>query len=253
MGSMSSGKVQADINPTSTLTGEQHALSNALIGTASGNLFGTTGTNGTLANPNVYPGQRVAYPSALQVQANNWGFDLPQQTQQYMNMATGATNRAMAPLNFQPTYDYTARLWERDIMPSIMNRASGMDAAGNGGTIQSLIRGGQDLSLGMGAQLADRELAGRELQLQGANQYGQIAQMPLAGLSTLGTLGGQQRDVTQQILTGQQQAWTEAQPWSNPMLAYALQLLPQSGQQMENVVSQEPRSLWDWTKGVFRF
>lgn len=160
-----------------------------------------------------YSGQRVAGLSPLQTGA----FDLAgaQGMQSTRDLFNGTW---MSPIRSQ-----AENLWNRTIMPSIMNQQASMDAAGSGGTMDRLAVAGQDMSTQLAGMLAP-------LSLQ-ANQIG------MSGLGSLLGFGGQQQGQTQNELQALQQQWYEQQPLFNPVLS---QLGLLFGQQTENIASQKP-------------
>ncbi len=197
---------------------------------------GTPGTPGTLgsfggASPNwVYQGPRTAGYSPLQQQTFNWAGTIPDQTSYYQNLGLNAANAAAQPMNYDALLGNAANLWNRTIMPSVMNRQSGMDAASSGGTADALARAGGDLSSNLFAQMAPLELQARQQQLAAANQFQSLGQMPLEAMKYMDLFGTQQRDIMQQGLTGEQQRFTESLPTNSPYMQL-LSMLLQNGQQ----------------------
>jgi len=221
------------------------------MGTA---LFGTPGTPAQYSNPNfierlfgvqpqllaeatagtpgaftggtpdwAYQGQRVAGTSPLQQGAFNWASQLPGQMSNLMNQAP----------NFDATRQYTAELWNRDIAPGIMERFAGMGGAASGGAQKALQRAGETMSLGMASQLAPMELQAR----LGAAGLG------LQGLSAMGTMGAEQRNIAQQGLTGQQQQFYESSPWNHPALQYLFPTANATQRQLTQTAGGMGRSL----------
>jgi len=170
-----------------------------------------------------YQGQRVAPANALQNSAFQWAGSLPGSTAGIQNMALAANAQAAQPMDYNALIANSANLWNRTIMPSILNQQSGMDAAASGGTYDALARAGADLSSNLFAQITPLELQARQQRLAAAQNYGQIASMPLEALRYMNMLGGTQRDITQQGLLGNQQKWMEEQPWNHPLMQYLLQ------------------------------
>lgn len=160
-----------------------------------------------------YTGERVAPLSGIQTGA----FDLAgaQGMQSTRDLLNGTW---MSPITAQ-----AENLWNRTIMPSIMNQQASMDAAGSGGTVDRLAVAGQDLSTQLAGTLA-------LLSLQ-ANQI---------GVSNLGSLlgyGGQQQKQSQNEINAQMQKWMEQQPIYSPVMSQLPMLF---GQQTENIASQQP-------------
>lgn len=160
-----------------------------------------------------FGGQRVASSSPLQTGAFNLaGAQGMQSTRDLLN------GTWMSPLRSQ-----AENLWNRTIMPSIMNQQASMDEAGSGGTIDRLAMAGQDMSTQLAAQLAPLSL--------NASQIG------MSNLASLLGFGGQQQQQSQNELQALQQAWYEKQPLYNPVLSQLPMLF---GQQAENIASQKP-------------
>ncbi len=253
MGGLMSGKLEADITPVSTMSGGQQRMSNALLGYTAQNLFGTNGVNGTLQNPNVYPGMRAAPASPLQQQSFAMASRSPYLSGQTYGNANAIMGQLAQPTEnlFQPVIDATMNTWQQQMAPDIMSRFGGMDTAGSGGALAGVSREGGNLMQQLAGQLSQMKLQGMGQQAGALPAMQSWAGYPMDQATAMANLGTQQRGIGQEYLTGEQQKWTEAQPYANPMLAYATQLLPQSGQQVENVVAQKQRSIFDMIGGLF--
>jgi hypothetical protein len=190
---------------------------NPLTAAIGGNLFGTQGQPGAFTGAD--PSSWVAPISPLQQGAFDWAGQLPGMTNRYQQLGTQAAGAAAQPINFGALTNQAGNLWNRTIMPSIMERMAGMDAASSGGTADALGRAGESLTSDLFAQMVPLELQGRQQQLQAGNLYQQLAGMPLEPLKYMDVFGTQQREISQ-----------EAFPWNNPMMQYLLPMLG-AGQQ----------------------
>ncbi len=225
-----------------------------------------------------YQGQRVADISPLQ----QMGFDVAgginpvaesalQQGGSVLSyfdpsMATDFLGQAGGALeNFTGDYDPSAvqdlyqqsfvnpavQTFEQDIMPAIMERFAGANAADSGAMNKTLARAGRDLSTQLSGQLGDllyrdrQDFMGR--QQQAVNQAGMLAGLPgqiasqglnIAGrggdlASQLFNIGSAQRNIDQQNITANQQKWLEGQGYNNPWLT---NFLPIAASQQPNQV-----------------
>lgn len=159
----------------------------------------TPGTPGafTGASPDwAYSGQRVADLTPMQSDTFNMAGSLGlQNTRDLLN------GTWMSPITAQ-----AQNLWNRTIMPSVMNQQSAMDSAGSGGTMDRLAVAGQDLSTQLAGQLAPLSL--------------QASQIGMANLGNLSTQGMLQQQQAQNQLNASQQLWNEQQPWNHPLMQY---------------------------------
>lgn len=184
-----------------------------------------------------YAGERVAELSPLQNQAMQWASGLPGQIGGYQQTATQQLADLTSGRWAQPVVDWTSRLWERDIMPSIMERQASMDAAGSGGTTQALNLGAQDLLLGMSAQLAPLMA---QTQMNAIPMYGDVASWSYPAMGQLAGLGGVQYGQEQAELDAAQQAWMEQQPIYSPVWNVIPTMF---GQTQENIVYDKPAGM----------
>jgi hypothetical protein len=158
-----------------------------------------------------YSGQRVADLTGLQNSSFGLANDLAGALGGYQQIAKEALSGLGTGAWAQPVVDWTKSLWNDTIMPSIMERQAGMDSAGSGGTTAALAKGGQDLALGMNAQLAPLMQQGLMSSAQlGGDMYNQ-------GMSTLSTLGAMQQQQQQNQLNAAMQSWQEQQPMNSPV------------------------------------
>lgn len=198
-------KPKTKVKSVSTLTPDQQTLMKSL---------------GSLLTPYIGQTDQQINPfTPMQNQAFNLATDLPGQIGGYQEAAKQSLSGLMSGQWAQPMADWTSRLWSGTIMPSIMERAGGMDSAGSGGTIEALSQGGQDLSLALQAQLAPLMA---QTQLSGIPLMGQVPQWQIPAMDVLSQFGAQQR---------QSQSPLQSQIWNLlPMLL---------GQQKENVAYQK--------------
>ncbi len=155
------------------------------------------------------------------------GFD-PQQGQGFLGQAGQALQRGTQPFNPQTIIDALAparqlglNVFEQDVVPFLSERF-GATSRGSGAFNQALAEAGANLGLGLSAQaagpIAQGALQAPGLQLQGAGLGGNLAQIPglLAQqgtrlgaqgtdiLSQLLNIGGVQRGISQQQISGAQ-------------------------------------------------
>jgi len=164
----------------------------------------------------VYPGQRIAPPTSLQQGAFDWAGGIPGQTQTMQNF--GMDMLGQAP-NFGATKDYTARLWEEDIAPQVMETFAGMGTSDSGGAQQALQRGGERVALGMAAQMAPMELQAR---LGAASALPAMQNMGLEGMRYMGTMGAEQRGLQNEALSVPMSQFYESQPWNHPLMSMVM-------------------------------
>jgi len=184
-----------------------------------------------------YTGERVAPLSELQTQAMGLAGGLPGQ----VSAAQQAANQQLGLLASgqwaQPVYDWTSRLWSRDIMPSIMERQAGMDAAGSGGTTEALMRGGQDLASQLAAQLAPLTA---QTGLASIPLMGDVSMWQSPVLQQLGLWGGLGQQQAQNVLTADIEKWKEQEPIYSPVWGQLPMLF---GQQVENISKGQPAGM----------
>jgi hypothetical protein len=230
-----------EVDQATTLTGGQSDILAQLTKL----LGGEIGSSGP-----VFQGQRVAGESPLQQQAFGlasglgglasqafgFGTELPQALGQAQDQLT----RTLQPFdpqstisNFAPARDVAIRQFEDVTIPNILERFAGANAVRSSAAPQAIADAGSELSQGLSAQLGQLLQQGEQSQLNrqqaGINQALQVAGAPTAltqqaGQTGLGLLQGlfglgqQQRGITQQGLSGQQQKFQEGLASANPFL-----------------------------------
>ena len=173
---------------------------------------------------------------------NVLGYSDPQAASRMMGGAEQAMGQSMQPFNqdqfrqqMQPMADFAGQQFNDYTVPAIMERYAGANAADSGAAQRALGRAGNDMSLGLSAQMAPYLYQGNEAALNRQQQGGQaLAGMSMipgqnlsqaAGLSSglsqalLGA-GGQQRQIAGEQLGEQGQKWQQAQAYNNPWLQY---------------------------------
>ena len=126
--------------------------------------------------------------------------------------------------------------WQQDVIPSIMERYAGQGAADSGAMGRTLARSGQELTTGLGGQLAQLLYGGQQAHLgrqqtgvgqamgmaalpgQIAGQAGQVGGMGTDILSQMLNIGGQQRGIAGEQLGEPYMKYQQSQPWANPYL-----------------------------------
>lgn len=234
------GGDDGDIQQAPTLSPEQEALLNQLLG----GLGGIAGQALTPVGP-----QQFAPISPLQQQAFGGfgalgglgqqglgiagqgltGFD-PSQAQGFLGQAQGALQRGLQPVDtqaiseaFAPSRQLALDTFQQDIIPNLLERF-GASSGGSGALQEQLSRAGANLQLGLRAQeapfIGQAALQAPGIQQAGAGLAGNLAQLPgalagqslgigAAGSDLLGQLlnvGGLQRGIAQEPLSAQFQA-----------------------------------------------
>lgn len=226
-----------------------------------------------------YPGPMVPGPSGLQQQ----GFDVAQGLtpiasggQEYFGEQLGRTDMAapgramgmaerglsdvMAPFDpssitegLQPGKDLAMNTFFRDFMPRLKESMVGRAGTADTGALDRLaVQGGEDISLGLGAQSFPYLFQGQQNQFgrqqTGVNQamnlaglpgqvLGQAGQIGGMGANLLGqqmNIGGIQRDITGQQMGEPYQKWQVEQPYNNPYLQM-IASLSQSAPRMDYI------------------
>lgn len=190
----------------------------------------------------------------------------PTQAGQFLGQGQEALTAALAPFDTAAATDYwqtslvdpATKTFREDIIPSIAERGVRSAGTSDSGPMQrELARAGGDLASNLSAQLGNllysgqqsqigRQLGGAQLAGQLAGVPGQVAsqgqQLSSLGLGQLAGMGGEQRGITQQGLTAEQQRWLEAQAYNNPWLQnYLSTALGTSA--FDTVVGQEGPSM----------
>lgn len=166
----------------------------------------------------------------------------PTQAGQFLGQGQEALTAALAPFDTAAATDYwqtslvdpATKTFREDIIPSIMERGVRSAGTSDSGPMQrELARAGGDLASNLSAQLGGllysdqqsqigRQLGGAELAGRLAGVPGQVAsqgqQLSSLGLGQLAGMGGEQRGISQQFLSAEQQKWLEAQAYNNPWL-----------------------------------
>jgi hypothetical protein len=176
----------------------------------------------------------------------------PQAGQQAMNLGMGALQSSTAPYdpmaaqNFwqKSMVDPAMQQYTQQILPAIKESYAARNAQDSGAMNRALAQSGTNLATNLSGQLADVMYQGQQSQLNRQLQSipeayrmgmmptdmmsaGSAAMMaPIMGLGSLGLqAGGVQQDIAQNQLTGQQQQWSEAQPYNNPYLSMTSSLM----------------------------
>ncbi len=228
-----------------------------------------------------YGGERVAGAAPLQETAFDLaqgyapgvqaGFQAtsqfdPTQAGQFLGTGQEALTAALAPFDTAAATDYwqtslvdpATKTFREDIIPSIAERGVRSAGTSDSGPMQrELARAGGDLASNLSSQLGNllysgqqsqigRQLGGAQLAGRLAGVPGQVAgqgqQLSSLGLGQMAGMGGEQRGITQQGLTAEQQRWMEGQAYNNPWLQqYLAQALGTSA--FDTVVGQERPSI----------
>ncbi len=232
-----------EVTQRSTLTAEQEDVLGQLMGQLQAQI-------GQGVAP--FPGQITPEASQLQRQGFDLAGQIPGQIGGLQNIAMQGLQRTMQPFDpatamqtMEPARQLGLRTFERDIIPMLSEKfLAGTGARGSGSFARELSRGGQDLSLGLSAQLAPYLFAGEQAQRQRETMIpgmaGQAAGIPGIGLQALMGAGGQQRGI--QSEQGQEafQKWAMSQPTANPWLDFLGKGL--GTQAFENIVQPAIRS-----------
>lgn len=234
-----------------------------------------------------YPGPMVPGASPLQQQ----GFDVAQGLtpiasggQEYfgdilgrtdvgapgraMGMAEKGLSDVLAPFNpsmvtegLQPGKDLAMNTFFREFMPRLKESMVSRAGTADTGALDRLaVQGGEDISLGLGAQSFPYLFQGQQNQLgrqqTGVNQamnlaglpgqvLGQAGQIGGMGANLLGqqmNIGGIQRDITGQQMQEPYQKWQTEQPYNNPYLQM-IASLSQSAPRMDYIAQQQAPGL----------
>ncbi len=211
------------ILPTSTLTGEQGDVLSQLMRLLGGQI-------GQGVQP--YPGQITPEASMLQRQGFDIAGQIPGQLGGLQDISMQALQRTMQPFDpatamqtMEPARQLGLRTFERDVIPMLSEKfLAGTGARGSGSFARELSRGGQDLSLGLSAQLAPYLFAGEQAQRQREAMVpgiaGQAAGIPGIGLQALMGAGQQQRGIQAERFQEPYQKWAASQPYANPWLNF---------------------------------
>lgn len=190
-------------------------LARPLTGAVGYNLFG--GTQGSAfptfqTDPYLYQGPYAAPMSSLQ--------------QQYFDAAPGVMGSQMETLGriangqapMDAMYRYGQRFAEDVITPNVMERFAGLGTANSGGAMKGLARELGTYGLGLTSQIGQ---AGLENQRQ---QIAAVGAMNPA-LSQLGLAGGEQRNIAQQMISGDINRSRALHPLLSPTAQQAMNLL----------------------------
>jgi hypothetical protein len=235
-----------------------------------------------------YPGQQIPGPSPLQQQ----GFDVaggltpiasggqeyfgnmlsqadPSAPGRYMGMAEEGLRGAIQPFDpsmvtegLQPGKELALNTFFRDFMPRLKENIVGRAGTADAGALQKLaVQGGEDLSLGLGAQSFPYLMQGQQNQLNrnqmAGNQFMNLAAMPGNILNQAGQIGttganlgsnlinagGIQRGITGQQMGEQYGNWAMQQPYNSPWFN-AMGALSGSAPQMDYINQQKAPSLF---------
>lgn len=162
----------------------------------------------------------------------------------------------------QPGKDLAMNTFFRDFMPRLKESMVGRAGTADTGALDRLaVQGGEDISLGLGAQSFPYLFQGQQNQLGrqqgGVNQamnlaglpgqvLGQAGQIGGMGANLLGqqmNIGGIQRDITGQQMQEPFQKWQVEQPYNNPYLQM-IASLSQSAPRMDYVNQQQAPGLF---------
>jgi len=188
----------------------------------------------------------------------------PMAAQGYEQMASQGLQNVMQPFDpsmvsqvMQPAQDLAMQNYQQNVVPYIMERyGAGANAKNAGAMWSELGKQGANMSLGLSNQMAQYLYPAWQNQLgrqqQGVGQAMQLSQIPGQTLSQAGQIGGMgadllgqqmniggvQRDITGQGMQEQYQKYQQAQPYNNPYLQMAMNLLSQ-GASMPMQVGQQ--------------
>lgn len=267
-----------DVKQESTLTKGQRSLLDQLTSLLGGQLgqSGPTYSGQTTAgmNPlqqqglNAYAGVFDSANQGNQLFGQALGSLNPSQGQATLSQGQGALDTMLA--DFDPTSamnffeksikNPTMQTWQKDVMPSIMEKFAGNNAVDSGAMQRELARSGTDMMTNLNGQLANVMYSAQNDQLgrqqQGVNQsmnmamapgqlagqYGNLADLGLnqAGQAmNAGTVG---RGIEQEGLTDSYNKWLSSQGYNNPWLTqYLSQALGVPA--FENVATEQPMGL----------
>lgn len=197
-----------------TLTPEQADLLKQLTGFVSG---------GIGEGAERFPGQITAGPSPLQQQ----GFDL---TGQFLGGGLpGDTTLDTLLADFDPALatqafekgiaDPARQRFQEDILPGIAETFTSQNALSSGASLRAATRAGTDLETGLSGILANLLFQGEQGTLDRQLQALPVElQRILAPILTGVDVGGVQRGIEQQGLTGELGEFLRTQPGANPLL-----------------------------------
>lgn len=268
MGCFSSGSTKVKQQPT--LTRGQRSLLDQLT-----ELLGSQLGQGITP----YQGQMVAPASSLESQAFNYFGNIfptaqnmlnydPRQGQGYLNQGSQALNTMLADYDPASARNYwneavkmpAMQTWQKDIVPQIMEKYAGQNAADSGAMRRAIANSAADMNTNLNAQLANLIYSGEQAQLgrqqQGINQAMQMSQMPgqlyaqqgqIAGIG--GDLANQamnagftNRSIEQQVLDSLYNRWATSQAYNNPWLQNYLGIALDTPA-FTNVAAQQPMGL----------
>ena len=231
------------VTPTSTLTGSQQNFLSDLLGYVEGAKSGG-GVNQVGIGVTPYGGQLT--PAAQPLQTGSW--DLVQQMLQ--GNAPGQTQAQNVETSIAQPWDPTfatnewtqaiqapaMQNWNQNLLPSILEKYAGSNAAGGGNAAKAVTDEAVNLQTGLESNLAstllsDKTTSNNQALTAGSDLYGNLSQI-LTGASGGGT---QQYGVQSSADTAAQQNWSTGQPYNNPWLSMGLG--GTSVNALENVVS----------------
>ena len=193
-----------NIQPTSTLSGEQKLIEQLLGAVARGRI----GKPGRVPPSSLGP----AGPSPLQQQAFNFGGGLPQFLQ---GPAFQQFNPDQITQQFQPTADFARQGFQQETIPAIAGAVGSGGGARSSGFQDILAREGRNLELGLAGQLGQQQF--------GAQQAALGRQFQLPG--QIANIGAVQRGVGAEQQAFELQRFGLQDPFRNPAITLALQSL----------------------------
>lgn len=173
------------------------------------------------------------------------GYD-PNAANQFLGEGATALSSALESFDPQKTTDYfnksikapALETWQKDIIPQVMERYAGNNAADSGMAQRALAESGGRMNTGLSAQLSDLlfkgEQATKDRQLQGTgaainmanaggnvvNQAAGIGNQGMDMLSKIMGAGSIEQGQNQNQLTADYNKWLQGQGYSNPWLQY---------------------------------
>ena len=248
--------VEAHQSGTATrMTPEQIQLLSTLLGQVQ------AGVQGGITP---YQGQRAAGEAPIQSQVFSkvnqllGGSNFESAMADALSRPEGSTFDKAGTQDFynQAIYAPAMRKFMDETAPAIQEKYVSQNALESGGYNRALTKAAGEMTTAGEAQLANLLFSSQEAQkgrdFTAGESYRNRALTATDLLTQLGLQSGAtQRGITQEGLTAGQQKWTEAQPYNNPYLNYALSLLDKQQFQpiiQEGYATDEP-GFFDYASG----
>ncbi len=197
-----------------------------------------------------YPGQMTSGPSDIQSQLFDYTKNVLKGEGWLQPEMRAGLSSVMTP--WDPTQ--AKQYWEDMIMPAanlqfqkgipnLMENFAAVDAAGGGMARKGLGDTYGDFMTNMGSVLANTLLQDKSQSNQALLSAAGLAKsIPYDAANLAGTVGTQQRGITNEQLQEGFQKWYMNQPWANPWLQYANPVM--SARPFENIVQPGTQSGW---------